>query len=91
MPGKNRHRKPTTVMLFNRLYRQQLQLAQNQIEMRADIDRLLKRTEILVVLTDHCQRLVREKETLLKLVQANRYMAEAIPRIDNINKEMSSV
>ncbi len=77
MPGKHRHRPPTPTMLFNRTYRQQLKLAKAVEAMREEIARLNSRSQTFVVIVNHCERLVREKETLLRLVQANQYMMGA--------------
>jgi hypothetical protein len=64
-------------MLFNRTYRQQLKLAKAVEAMREEIARLNSRSQTFVVIVNHCERLVREKETLLRLVQANQYMMGA--------------
>jgi hypothetical protein len=75
MPGVNRHRPPTTEQLFNRVYRQQVKTEKTVRDLQAEVARLTARTQITAVVADHCRRLLREKATLMKLVEANQFMA----------------
>ncbi len=62
-----RHAKPTSAQLLNRVYRQQIAL-RAQIESIASGQAMLsERMESFRVLADHCARLLREKETLMKM------------------------
>lgn len=84
-----RHAKPTTAQLVARIYRKLIAIEANQAdigmialdakeaigEMRIESRATMGTVKIL---TDHCARLLREKETLMKRVQlkeANDFMA----------------
>jgi hypothetical protein len=77
MPGTNRHRAPTPEMLCNRIYRQQLRTAQALGAVQSELQQI-RQTVLLVI--RQADRLLREKETLLKVLQGNQYMAEP-PRV----------
>jgi len=51
------------------------ELAEIRAEMRSALAMLSQRVESFRVLADHCARLLREKETLMKMHQANDYMS----------------
>jgi hypothetical protein len=80
MPGTNRHLPPTSEMLWNRVYRRQVRTEHALKDLRAEVARLTAHTEITATLADHCRRLLREKETMMKVIEANRFMNAALPR-----------
>jgi hypothetical protein len=80
MPGANRHRAPTATQLFERVYRRQIKMEEVIRDLKAEVARLGARTEINAALANHCKRLLLEKATLLKVIEANRFMAAALPR-----------
>lgn len=79
-----RHAKPTVAQLMERIYRRQIASDKRLDAIEALIDQDANgRTVLLKTVTDHCWRLLREKETLMRLVdhdalrEANAYMARA--------------
>ena len=80
MPGANRHRHPSSRQLFERIYRRQIASDLAIQEMKAEIAKLSARTQINVNLVEHCRRLMCEKETMLEIIDANRFMSAALPR-----------
>lgn len=80
MSEQSRHRPPTVEMLFNRVYRQHLALQKIVKEVRTQVEQLAASHQVHAVVASHCQRLLLEKKTLLQLVEADRYMAQALPR-----------
>ena len=88
-----RHAKPTTAQFAARTYRKVIGLEHAMArleaaltgEMRSGQQMLSQRMESLregseatmKTLADHCSRLLREKETLMKMRQANTFMADA--------------
>ena len=80
MPGLNRHRPPTVEQMFARVYRRQLVAEKLVLELQAEVVRLSGRVELSARLTEHCRRLLKEKATLLQVIEANRFMAAALPR-----------
>ncbi len=77
MPGANRHRPPTSRQYLARIYRRQIETGAVIRELKAEIER---RGEITTVVVEHCRRLLLEKETLLKIIEANQFMAQELPR-----------
>lgn len=80
--ASKRHDKPTQEQLLNRIYRRQiamsaqldiLQVGQRMLSERVESLRLSNDT--VKTLADHCARLLREKESLMKLYHANDFMA----------------
>lgn len=67
-----RHAPPNVLGLINRIYRRQLAM---QSEHRSALAMLNQQFESLRTITDHCTRLLREKETLMKMVDALRDQA----------------
>lgn len=80
-----RHAKPTPAQLMERIYRHQI-----ASDKRLDaIEALMEhdgvgRTVLLKTITEHCWRLLREKETLMRMVEdydvrtANAYLARPL-------------
>ena len=58
MSDTNRHRAPTAEMLANRAYRKLLLIEKDLAVLRAHMPGIVK----------HCERLLREKETLMNMV-----------------------
>lgn len=91
MPGRNRHRPPTIEQMFNRIYRQQLEVKANVASIKEHgilvavlLEQLAARTQLTEILAAHVARLLLEKQTLMQLVEANRDMAAALPRRESI-------
>lgn len=80
MPGANRHREPSIRQLVRRVYRKQIASDLAIRDLTAEVARLTARTQINVTLADHCRRLLREKATMLDVIEANQFMAAALPR-----------
>jgi hypothetical protein len=80
MSETNRHRKPTGTQLVRRIYRRQLRNEKLILELKAEVSRLTTRAEISAAIAAHCRRLLAEKATMLKVIEANRFMSAALPR-----------
>ena len=80
MPGVNRHRPPTVEQLFARVYRRQLVAEKLVLQLQAEVARLSGKVDLSAKLRDHCRRLLTEKPTLLRVIEANQFMAAALPR-----------
>jgi hypothetical protein len=80
MPGANRHRPPTQHQLVKRIYRHQIASEKVIGELKAEIARLTARTEINATIAAHCRRLLAEKAIMLGVIEANQFMAAALPR-----------
>lgn len=80
MPGANRHRPPSIRQLVLRIYRRQIVDEKVIGELKTEIARLTTRTQINATLAEHCRRLLREKATMLEVIEANQFMAAALPR-----------
>jgi hypothetical protein len=75
-----RHAKPTAAVLLARIYRQNLEfkriLLNQMAHIRLDIVSARREDrEHMKTLIDHCARLLREKETLMRLKDVSAYMA----------------
>lgn len=62
-----RHAKPSSAQLIHRVYRQQIALRAQIDTIKSGQAMLSERMESFRVLADHCARLLREKETLMKM------------------------
>ena len=82
MPGKNRHRKPTVWELCNRIYRQQLEVRALVRDLQCEVQCVGASQKIHALVAAHCERLLKENETLKVVIAANDYMARALPRRD---------
>lgn len=80
MSETNRHRPPTAEQLLGRLYRKHLELHKVVAALKDQVEQLVTSTLITEVLAGHVERLLVEKQTLLQIVEADRYMAAALPR-----------
>ena len=74
-------------MLWNRVYRRQILTERALRDLQAEVARLTARAQITAALADHCRRLLREKETMMKVIEANRFMNAALPRRFSILSE----
>jgi hypothetical protein len=76
-----RHAKPTALQLINRLYRQSLantRDVENQLAIiRLDLQESRLRAKTVKTLIDHCARLLKEKETLMRQVYAVKELKES--------------
>ena|ERR1700679_461012 len=73
MPGANRHRPPSLLQLSRLIYRHQLKIEKG-------LARLDWRDLVINVLRTNLRRVLREKETLMKIIEANPAMASQLPR-----------
>lgn len=80
MPGANRHRPPNSLQMLRRIYRRQIASEKLVSELKDEVARLTVRMEINLTLVMHCRRLLHEKETMLAIIEANKFMAAALPR-----------
>lgn len=67
-------------MLWNRVYRRQMRTERALRNLQAEVARLTAHTEITATVAAHCRRLLREKATMMKVIEANRFMNAALPR-----------
>jgi len=89
-----RHAKPTSAQIMHRIYRQQIALRAEFASLQSGQRMLSDRMEAFRVLADHCARLLREKDTLAKIVaryqgppsalrQANDFMSHLTRRVND--------
>jgi len=70
-----RHAKPTSAQLLARIYRRQLAM---ESETRSALAMLSTRMESFRVIVDHCARLLKEKETLMSMIDQQRGLNEPV-------------
>src|SRR6267142_2629384 len=70
-----RHAKPTSTQLLARIYRRQLAI---ESETRSALAMLSTRMESFRVIVDHCARLLKEKETLMSMIDRQRGLNEPV-------------
>jgi hypothetical protein len=80
MSEVNRHRRPSSAQLILRIYRRQIETHKLIKALQVDIARLNASTATTAAVADHCRRLLAEKATMLKVIEANRFMNAALPR-----------
>jgi hypothetical protein len=65
---------------MGRVYRKQIASDLAIQQLQGEVAKLSERIQINALLVEHCRRLMREKETMLEIIDANRFMAAALPR-----------
>ena len=85
MKPSKRHAPPSVSQLLSRVYRRQIAQERRFDAIQALLEQEANgRTVLLKTVTDHCWRLLREKETLMRLVDheqlraANRYLSRPL-------------